>query len=323
VSKKNKKIKYGFSLVELSIVLLIIGIIIAGVTQSTRLIAAFRLSTARSLTQSSPVPSISNLSVWFDTTSQDSFNDNEADNNSSVSTWKEINPVSANKQILQAVTLNQPQYISDCINGLPCLRFDGVDDSFGFDGSALVGNNYTIFVVEQRRSDKNDNSFIGGSSTIVNSNLRMGYADETTLRWGQYSNDYYNNSSIPSYGSSPPFARIHSYRLDSNSGLNYFVNGELLSMIIDSSNTGFQTDYLTSFVGASIGSDPSSNSFYAGDIAEIIIFNRSLKESERREIDSYLAKKWKINLFQGVNPSSPIITPTLPVIPVVPPLVVS
>lgn len=44
---KNKK---AFSLIELSIVILIIGIIVAGVTQGLRLINAFRLSSAKSLT---------------------------------------------------------------------------------------------------------------------------------------------------------------------------------------------------------------------------------------------------------------------------------
>lgn len=47
--KKNS----AFSLIELSIVILIVGIIIAGVTQSSSLIRKMRLSSARQLTSTS------------------------------------------------------------------------------------------------------------------------------------------------------------------------------------------------------------------------------------------------------------------------------
>jgi prepilin-type N-terminal cleavage/methylation domain-containing protein len=61
---KNHKIS-AFSLIELSVVILIIGILVAGVTQSSRLIAQFRLKTAQNLTINSPVSSIKNLSTWY------------------------------------------------------------------------------------------------------------------------------------------------------------------------------------------------------------------------------------------------------------------
>lgn len=54
--KKNfmkNKFNKAFSLIELSIVILIIGILVAGVTSSSRLINQMRLTSARTLTQSS------------------------------------------------------------------------------------------------------------------------------------------------------------------------------------------------------------------------------------------------------------------------------
>ena len=71
--------KKGFSLIELSIVILIIGIIIAGITQSSRLVELYRLSAARTQTQSSPVNAIDGLVVWYDSTSEESFDDKETD----------------------------------------------------------------------------------------------------------------------------------------------------------------------------------------------------------------------------------------------------
>lgn len=68
--------KNAFSLIELSIVILIIGILVAGVTQSSRLIRQMKISSARSITNSSPVSSISNLAGWWETTLDSSLDQN-------------------------------------------------------------------------------------------------------------------------------------------------------------------------------------------------------------------------------------------------------
>jgi len=64
--KNYRKIKNAFSLIELSIVILIVGILVAGVTSSSRLIKRMKITVAQNLTQSSPVPSIKDLSVWYE-----------------------------------------------------------------------------------------------------------------------------------------------------------------------------------------------------------------------------------------------------------------
>ena len=91
MSKKyscKKSFKTAFSLVELSIVVLIIGILIAGISQSSRLVRAMKLSTARSLTRSSDVNSIRNLTAWFDATAEGVFSTfcSSSDTNANSST---------------------------------------------------------------------------------------------------------------------------------------------------------------------------------------------------------------------------------------------
>lgn len=53
---KLKKIT-AFSLIELSIVVLVIGILIAGFIQGSKLVSKAALNSARTLTESSPVAS--------------------------------------------------------------------------------------------------------------------------------------------------------------------------------------------------------------------------------------------------------------------------
>jgi prepilin-type N-terminal cleavage/methylation domain-containing protein len=87
MNKKNTQ--KAFSLIELSIVILIIGILVAGVTQSSRLVNEIRLSSARSVTQSYPVYSIPGISSWIETTLESSFN-SDFDDGATVSQINDI-----------------------------------------------------------------------------------------------------------------------------------------------------------------------------------------------------------------------------------------
>ena len=75
---RNMAKKNAFSLIELSIVILIIGILVAGVTTSSRLIRAMKLISAKQLTQSSPVLTISDLLAWFEPTKEGIFGSGSA-----------------------------------------------------------------------------------------------------------------------------------------------------------------------------------------------------------------------------------------------------
>ena len=132
--KKNK----AFSLVELSVVILIIGILIAGVTQSGRLIRQIKLSTARSLTSSSDVASIRDVTAWFESTTAGVFTDingnTDIDDKSKLRAWRDVNPQKSisDKPIMTNGTAvdgssnnTEPKYIISGINGLPSVYFDG------------------------------------------------------------------------------------------------------------------------------------------------------------------------------------------------------
>ena len=142
--KKHK----AFSLIELSIVIVIIGIIIAGVTQGSRLVKQMKLSSARTQTQSSPISSIKNLELWLESTSEKSFDDAETEDGATVTTWYDINPQSSVKNnATQATDANKPIYVSSAINGLPALSGNGTStvlestltDSFVSSGFTWIG----------------------------------------------------------------------------------------------------------------------------------------------------------------------------------------
>ena len=143
----TKKPNKAFSLVELSIVILIIGVLIAAAGQGIDLLQDARLSAARMLTQSSRVASIKGLSLWLETTSENSFSASEAADGSTVTSWNDINPQANLKNNFTATGAAKPIYKTNIMNNLPAVLFDGstdyMDSTYNFARDAGV----TAFVV--------------------------------------------------------------------------------------------------------------------------------------------------------------------------------
>ncbi len=150
---KNNFKKTAFSLIELSVVVLIIGILIAGITAGSRLVRNSKLASAAQFTKSSDINSIPDLVLWLEPTQENSFattstnSDNltyanvaslqdanylkdtlRPDNREYIARWNDITPRAFpgnKKSVYQDVALRRPMYIANAINGLPALRFDG------------------------------------------------------------------------------------------------------------------------------------------------------------------------------------------------------
>ena len=301
MKKHSQTPSSAFSLIEISIVILIIGILVAGVTQSSKLIKYSRLNSARSLTQSSPVAGISDLMLWYETSLESSFLDAEQTDGSTISTWYDNSPQSTVKNNASldngdggTACAGNPKFYESVFNGgIPAIRFDGVNDCLRFSGADLVGTNYTIFVVEQRRGSPG-RFFFGGTTTgTTNANFHFGYALQTYVRLGHY-NVNLDYTSIPSYSSPTP--RIHTGRLQAGSSRDYWLNGGTTADATNS--TASYTSVLVSNAGSALGRNvgPSSTMYFNGDLAEIIIYTRALKTEERQAVEDYLSKKYAITI---------------------------
>ena len=145
----------AFSLIEISIVILIIGILVAGVTSGSKMINKATLSNARTFSQSTSVHNLQrNILLWLDATSETAIPDSEQTNATAVSTWKEIRPAITASTATSCASPGQPQYIVSGLNGMPALQFDGTDDCMSVGApysSNLVssGANFSVFVVAQ------------------------------------------------------------------------------------------------------------------------------------------------------------------------------
>ena len=274
-------------MIELAIVIIIISVLTGLVLVAHKISLDAKLAFARSLTKSSPVTNIDNLALWFETTMPKSIVDLEADDGKSISVWYDLSPNRDN-----ATVVNSPTYIAESINGLPTLRFDGSNDYLTFGGSSLINNNYTIFIVEQRRASTASGAYIiGGSGVTDNSRLNIGYSSDTAIAFHQYNNYYDALSAVVAFSLLTPI--IHSFDFDSAVGKNYYLNG--INKTLTSSGSGFDANKgLVSFAGATIGQSGVDSNYFKGDIAEIIVFNKLLSHNERKDVEGYLSKKWGI-----------------------------
>ena len=304
---KNSSKNQAFSLIELSIVVLIIGILIAGVTQGSRLVAQSKIKVAQNATQDSPVPSIPDLALWLETTLDDSIvsvaNGRNPENGDLVSAWNDINAQSIYKlSALQATTANQPQYIKNGIAGLPSLSFNGTSNFLSIASPPILKSNkgYTMIAVWQTAS-------VSGLQVVMAQDTYAGSCGgnftgfltsaSTIVLWfcgGSWDWD----SPFTAVAGTPYIeTAVINHNLAQN--VSFYVNrtkATTSNTTTSPSSYSISNSNFTIGNGAGGGSGVTNVYFFNGYISEIIIFNRSLKSSEITDIQNYLSKKYNITL---------------------------
>ncbi len=270
----------AFSLIELSIVILIIGIIVGGITTGSRLLNQTRLSSAQSQTEASPVNVINDLVFWLEPTLDRSFTSAQPDDQTSISTWRDISPQSTQRN--NAVAIYPPKYIKSCINSLPCIRFNGSTQYFEVDNEHML-KPLTFFVAFKISSVTNEMAIMGSSEygisvTITSSTGYPQFVKQNYALIGQSTTALTVDAATVLTAS---YSDAGAYRI--------YRNGS--SILSGTNNQTILAQH--SFIGFN---PLSTNLYFNGDIYEIIVFSRILTTEERRAVESYLGRKWGISI---------------------------
>lgn len=294
--KKPDHRRLGFSLLELSIVLIIISVLMVAVIKGSDLIDQARLSSAGQKTINSPVLKINGLLAWFETTLPNSFLDKEIKNNGAISTWNDSsgnNPL--NKLALTQIAPKQPLYISNAINNIPSLQFNGVDNFLKNLSFHFPYNDYQIFVVFQLSDNSINRDIISFDAATLH-----GFLLETqpngvlrTLHRFPYGASGNEDSFVSATGS---------FSINKNYIISYDRNSistnsvARLNGVSTTSGTttrpGFDGADLDLYVGSLLG----TNRYFKGFISEIIIYSRALSNQERQDVERYLSDKYQITI---------------------------
>lgn len=311
MKKSPNKLRSAFSLMEISITLIIVGVIITVILSSSSIYSNYKLETARNFTASSDVSSIQGLILWLDATAEKSFNYTEREDNGAIGTWYDINPTANADNATQSSAASKPLYITDAINNLPALKFDGIDDflrlssSSVFNGAPETANNFTIFVVAKPNS-----------ADVLSTERTSGTAGTTTpgkkyLLFPENGGTIYPKVSAAGSGIAMGTNGISVYEHSS-----FYLPPVLVYATSATSPTIIEVDYTnkvpslyingalvrktaqgpTNYVFPTFSIGGGQYGYYSGYIAEIIIYNRVLLDDERESVAKYLSKKWGIRL---------------------------
>jgi prepilin-type N-terminal cleavage/methylation domain-containing protein len=298
----NINLKKAFSLIEISLVVLIVGILISGVSLGVDLYNDFRLATARNLTINSRVGRIQDLVSWYETTNQNVFSKgtlafedlNIIEENQAINRWKDSNSKSFIKlDAAQTSSGSQPKIIFDKATSLPIVRFDSGKFLNLPNGTVPYGNEpYTVIFVS--KIDANCNCPVltsgDGSSNTKNSNFFEYRNDDRILNvWDAWQQGLWSFNGVIAINKFQMF----SFTYD-QSKINIYINKNYHTRATGDNIEAYTKSRTSLPTNNFIGKRSSLD--FIGSIAEIIIFNRSLSNNEREDIENYLSKKWSIKL---------------------------
>lgn len=295
------KFKKAFSLIELSIVILIIGILVAGVTQSSRLVKQFKLATLRSITMNSPVGQTKDLAVWLESALDSSFIDSEESNGSLISQWYDMNPQTSFKNnAISPSASESPIYLSDGINGLPAVAGDGNNDSMLINSltDSFIGG-FTWIGVIKWTSPGGARGYFGLKSDYGAFNsLTTVFLDDCNGATNCFRVTSRADGGLASYfGFNTTFNKYDPHIISivrrTNSLMNYDNGSQIGPTVNDSSVAGI---YRSTGPWAIFKYTNSNTLYCQGVVGEYILIGRAIPDDERKDIEKYLSKKWGIKV---------------------------
>lgn len=280
--------KKAFSIIELSVVVIVISIMVYGIFFALSYVDKYRLNNARSMTINSVVGKIEDLGLWLEPTLDKSF-DGPKEDLDALAVWHDIN-----SQVLSKIDYrkdgveSQPSYVKKGIAGMPSVLFDRDNYLLSDSAPIMMGKEqYTIFVVWQQDSDASGKQHLFYQEG-ANCNYHDG--DDCDGNWvGLYvkSGSIYgsvcednNDYLVTNYVAGQPY--ITAYRVDDSqeNNLSVYVNGQVFGPVKRHVNVGP--------VASVLGDN------FKGMIAEVIIYNRALLPEEMDDVGAYLRSKYGV-----------------------------
>jgi hypothetical protein len=206
----------------------------------------------------------------------------------------------------------RPAFISNGLNGLPVIRFNGAGDFLGITGQVLTSQQFTIMAVVNDTRGSGDGSFreaySNWSGTTFDKSVFLGTTGQNPVS-ARFTDDM--------GGSTDPNHNQTGVGVISNPGTHFIFTG--VSDVSDASI--YQNANLIADHGSALSTRDLSSTdgpynigtqggfeFWQGDIAEILVYDRALTASELQSNWDYLDQKFAI---QTPLPSSFVMSAVL------------
>lgn len=229
----------------------------------------------------------SGLKLWLDATYITGLSDGTA-----ITTWNDRSGNGYNAA--QSDSAKKPTYKVNILNGKPVVRFDGGDElalSSGFDMLKNVGGFTTIAVGKFGNPELNETFVKIGSGAGTSRAMLIKAGTKLTVAGRRLDAESPIKNLESNNVVSLVYHKIYTGIIDfANSNAYLYQNN-----VADGVNTNFSTDGNTENTNSTfIGIGGAGSEFLSGDIAELVVYNRTLSNNEITQINKYLSVKWGI-----------------------------
>jgi len=272
---------------------------VLGAAGTNRMALTVAVGNNRSYFLAARCSSVGGLELWL--AADLSFGTNAV---SSVAIWPDLSG-NTNNAVQTTDGAAQPVYVANSINGLPVVRFDGVNDQLVVPNISGT-NNFTIIAVARTSGQETivpeSNSGVGGSQGeqyLLSDNRPLDTGNTSNSGAGVSLGDngvsVFEYQWMPSGPDQTPPQAVFAGTVGTNAVLvsviyaarqpSIYLNGGLVRVGLPSLRSNV-------YAPREIGGDIYG--FFGGDVAEILIFNHALADAERAVVETYLDNKYAV-----------------------------
>lgn len=214
------------------------------------------------------------LQLWLDASRSSTITKDGSDK---VSQWDDL---SGNKNhAIQGTGVNQPTFTDNHINNKSVINFDGGTEEMNLTSTLSLSDEFTGFFTANNDDTASTRTIFG--HTAYSNKISVINPEKAFIRMiDGGSSDSTQNYLAQSVTGIQTIQRNSSDKVDMA-----FDSAAFTRLFSDIAQSG-TADYNI------VGSDGTFN--WQGDIAEIIIYNRALSISERKQVEVYLSNKWGV-----------------------------
>lgn len=216
---------------------------------------------------------------------------------SPISEW--LDSSGNNNHASQIILTERPLVERPALNGLPAAKFDGSDDSLKFpDGFKDFTQGMTVFAVAKTTSDTpNNGRIVDFGNGATSDNVQLYVQNSPNFRFSVLNGATATN--VTGNGITTNTFQLIEARHNGAGTARVLVNGSEKS-----SNSSMNNIANVSRNGNFLGKGYTA-SFFPGQIAELLIYDRSLSATTCKTIEDYLIAKYAL-----VQTTPPMISPT-------------
>ena len=228
------------------------------------------------------LPVVLNLVAWFDAADDNTI----TEAGGTVSQWDDKSGNGHNAT--QGSGSLQPEFVADVVNGLPILRFDGIDDVLELSSVVVSGTAArTIFMV--CRAETTNTGMVALNETVgAGAGSIYDMTPEIAIRVAS-GNRVFNETVV---NASVYFVLMFQSAASSNVSISIIRLDGVPGTELSVTSQAINTDNTTNTV---IGKNTTTD-FCEVDFGEIIMYDRALSASEIESVERYLGVKWGISV---------------------------